>query len=259
MNAHIRSKITEFVKVNIVKFHESRIENLNEINLKGLLQNKNPYLFKAKNLNVAPNLIKALLQARLSSSEEGSFGKFLEELAIFVASICGGGQKATTEGLDIDLTRDGIRYLIAVKSGQKWGNSSQRKDLRQNFKKAVKVLRQSKQVGQIQPTLGICYGKFKTSNNGEFLHIGGQSFWHLLSGDLGLYIDIVQPLGYESEKHDKAFEDQKDNLINRLTGEFISNYCQPDGAINWGKLVKFVSENLPTSAHDAQKSKRKKS
>ncbi len=33
--------------------------------------------------------------------------------------------------------------------------------------------------------------------HGEYLHIGGQSFWHLISGDTNLYIDMVEPLGYK--------------------------------------------------------------
>jgi hypothetical protein len=244
MNAEIRKQIIGFVRENIVNFHLARLENLNKLNLRTLLANKNPYLFRAKNLNVASDLIEALLQARLSSSEEGSFGTFLEELAIFVAKICGGGQKATSAGLDIDLTREGTRYLIAVKSGRNWGNAGQHKDLRANFKNAVKVVKQSKQTGQVQPTLGICYGKFKTVDNGEFLHIGGQSFWHLLSGDPELYVDIVEPLGHEAENHAQLFAEKKDNAFNRLTREFTLDYCDTTGAIEWDKLVRFVSENL---------------
>jgi hypothetical protein len=244
MNTEIRKQITDFVKKNIVGFHQSRIENLNKLTLQTLLANKNPYLFKAKNLNVAADLIDALLQARLSSSEEGSFGTFLEELAVFVAKICGVGQKEAIAGLDIDLMRDGIRFLIAVKSGRNWGNSGQHKDLRANFKNAVRIVKQSKQTGQVQPTLGICYGKFKTVDNGEYLHIGGQSFWHLLSGDPELYVDIVEPLGHEAENHEKLFAEKKDNTFNRLTREFTLDYCDTSGAIEWSKLVRFVSENL---------------
>ena len=118
MNAQIRNQITDFVKQNIVDFHRVRTDNINKLNLRTLLTNKNPYLFRAKNLNLASDLIDALLQARLSSSEEGSFGHFLEELAIFVAKICGGGDKSGVTGIDLELTRNDTRYLIAVKSGR---------------------------------------------------------------------------------------------------------------------------------------------
>lgn len=78
-------------------------------------------------------------------------------------------------------------------SGENWGNSSQYKALKGNSKPALKVIKQSKHVGQLQPTLGICYGNFKTSGNGEHLRIDGQSFWNLISGDPDLYIDMVEP------------------------------------------------------------------
>jgi hypothetical protein len=239
-----RTSIEKFVEKNITTFHLRRIENLNALKLKIVLKNKNPYLFRAKDLNLAPDLINALLDARLSSSEEGSFGSFLEELAIFVAQLTSGGSKSAATGIDIELARDGVRYLIAVKSGKNWGNASQHTTLRQNFKNAVRVLQQNKHVGSIQPTLGISYGNFKTKYTGEYLHIGGQSFWNLISGDPNFYIDIVEPLGHEAEKHNKLFADQKSKTYNRLIREFTIEYCDASGAIDWPKLVQFVSGNL---------------
>lgn len=229
---------------NIKTFHLARIENLNRLRLREVLKNKNPYLFRAKNLNLAADFVKALLEARLSSSEEGSFGGFLEELAIFVAKLSGNGQKSAAKGIDIELTRDNVRYLIAVKSGKNWGNADQHAKLRDNFKNALKVLHQSRYAGQVEPTLGICYGNFRTKHTGEYLHIGGQSFWHLISGDPKLYVDIVEPLGFEAEKHDKAFNLEKDKITNRLTREFTIEYCDSAGAIDWSKVVEFVSGNL---------------
>lgn len=109
----------------------------------------------------------------------------------------------------------------------------------------MKVIRQSRRAGQLQPTLGICYGNFKTVDNGEYLHIGGQSFWNLVSGDPVLYIDLIEPLGFKAEEHDVAFKKEKDNTYNRLVREFTISYCNRSGAINWPKLVHFVSGNLP--------------
>ena len=176
MNKKTRALIERYVHENIDAFHSARLDNIKGLRLNQVLANKNPYLFRAKNLNRASELITALLDARLSSGEEGSFGGFLEDLAIYVAKITGGGQKSSSDGIDIDLTRGNVRYLIAVKSGRNWGNAGQHKDLKASFKRAVKILKQSKHVGAIQPTLGICYGRFKTIDNGLYLHIGGQKF-----------------------------------------------------------------------------------
>lgn len=236
--------IQQYVSDNIDSFHLKRIGRLKKLALSQVLRQKNPYLFRAKNITLASDLITALLDARLSSSEEGSFGGFLEDLAIYVSEITGGGQKSAAEGIDIELTRKKMRYLIAVKSGKNWGNSSQHAALKRNFQTAVKVLRQSHHSRALQPTLGICYGNFKTVNNGEFLHIGGQSFWYLISGDPKLYIDLVEPLGHQAEKHDEMFKSEKDNTYNRLTREFTTGYCDKSGRIDWFKLVRFVSGNL---------------
>lgn len=184
-----------------------------------------------------------MLDARLSSSEEGSFGNFLESLAVFVATQCGGGQKSPAAGIDIDLTKENVRYLISVKSGKNWGNSSQYKALGQHFADAVKVLKQSKQRSELQPTLGICYGRAKTVNNGRYLRIAGQNFWLLLSDDPDLYANIVEPLGFDAQRFEEAFK-EKNNALNRMTLEFIQKFCNEAGAIDWPRLVASVSGNL---------------
>jgi hypothetical protein len=212
----LQAKIQEFVKRNIVDFHTNRLRALDSICLPDLIGNKNPYLFRAKNLNLAHDLIDAVLSARLSSSEEGTFGNFLESLAIFVAEVCGDGKKSGIEGIDLELTKQGTRYLVAVKSGKKWGNAQSQKKQREDFKKALQVLKQNKNLGKVETVLGICYGRFRTRHNGIFLHIGGQSFWHLLSDDPNLYVDIVEPLGFQAEKYDREFKERVSSMHNRL-------------------------------------------
>jgi hypothetical protein len=78
----------------------------------------------------------------------------------------------------------------------------------------------------------------------EYPHIGGQGFWNLISVDPNFYIDIVEPLGHEAEEHNKTFNEQKDKTYNRLIREFTVKYCDVSGAIDWPKLVRFVSGNL---------------
>ena len=244
MDQQLRKRMEQFVEENIVEFHRARAANLANLKLGVLLKGKNPYLFRAKNYDSAPDLIRALLDARLSSSEEGSFGMFMEDLAIFVAEQTGNGQKSGVTGVDIELTRNGVRYLIAVKSGKNWGNASQHAALKKNFETAVRVLRQSKRVGELQPTLGICYGNFKTVHKAGHLHIGGQSFWDLLSGDAEFYTQIVVPLGHRAKEFNEVFEVEKAKTYNRMTTEFGVNYCTASGAIDWKKLVEFVSKNM---------------
>jgi hypothetical protein len=252
MDAETRDLIQRFVHENIDTFHANRLDSIKNLKLTRVLARKNPYLFKAKNLNLAADLVGAILDAALSSSEEGSFGAFMEALAVYVAENTGGGMKSGVKGLDIELVRDNIRYLITVKSGQNWGNAGQRADMELSFKTALKVLRQNPHVGQLQPVEGICYGKFGPRSpdrgqvdKGNYVRIIGQRFWQLISGDANLYADLIEPLGHEAEAHAAKFEEEKAASYNRLTEEFIQTFCNAERKIDWPKLVRFVSENMP--------------
>jgi hypothetical protein len=90
--------ISQYVETNIPQFHESRIKGLTGLKLRNILKRKNPYLFKAKNLITASNLVEELLKAHLSSSEEGLFGGFLEGFAVFICTQAFGGRKSFAEG-----------------------------------------------------------------------------------------------------------------------------------------------------------------
>lgn len=233
----------EFVNANITTFHENKIKSLSELNLKGILKKKNPYLFKAKNTTLASDFIQEILDAFLSSSEEKLFGDFLEELAIFIASKTYIGRKSAATGIDLEFNNKGVHYLVSVKSGPNWGNSRQQKKQEEDFKIAVKVLKQSKHTLNVQPVLGICYGKTKTSYVRGYLKVVGQNFWYLISEDENLYTDIIEPLGYKAKQHNESFIKKKDRIVNLFTQEFLRDFCA-NGNINWEKLVEFISGNL---------------
>jgi len=238
--------VKKFVSENIGEFHKNRVNRIQNIKLKEVLQKKNPYLFKAKNLLTAEKLVESILQAYLSSSEEELFGEFLENLAIFIASKTLGGKKAHGSGIDLEFERDKVVYLVSIKSGLNWGNSSQYKALRDHFKKAVQILKQSKSVKAVQPVLASCYGKRKTTDNGEYLKICGQEFWFFISGNKNLYTDIIEPIGHQAKEHNQHYEEERAVLINNFTLEFSQNFCVA-GRIDWKKLVQFNSGNLKKS------------
>lgn len=244
MNPIDRQMLYEFVNENIGAFHVLRLQALASIDLKKVLTKKNPYLFKAKNLHVAGELVNSMLDALLSSSEEKIFGDFLEQLAIFISEQTCQGRKSSAAGLDLEFDHEGTRHLVAIKSGPNWGNSSQYASLRRNFERAVAVQRQARSGYIIQPVLGICYGKSKTVDNGLYVKVMGQSFWHLISGDPNLYLDIVEPIGFRAREHNDRFMEMKAALENKLVQAFINQFCLPDGHIDWDKLVRFNSGNL---------------
>ncbi len=200
MNSLNLNDVRDYVNENIVDFHQRRLKSLEELNLEKLLT-KNPYLFKAKNILTANALIEDLLSAFLSSSEEKLFGDFLEGLAVFVAQKTCGGHKSTAQGVDLEFFNNDTHYVVSIKSGPNWGNSSQQDKLEQDLKTAVARLKQSKRSSNIQPVLGICYGKTKTTFLRGYMKIVGQNFWHFISENPNLYTDIVEPIGYRAREH----------------------------------------------------------
>lgn len=134
-------EITKFIEENIPEFHRKRLESLAGLKLEKVLRRKNPYLYKAKFVASAPELVKAILDAHLSSQEEAIFGGFLEALARHICYKVYGGGKSSAEGIDLEFEREGIRYIVSIKSGPNWGNSGQIAKMRQNFQRAKRILR----------------------------------------------------------------------------------------------------------------------
>ena len=235
-------EVNAFANENIVEFHLKRIGSLERLTLAKLLK-KNPYLFKAKNIQAAGELMRGLLDAFLSSSEEKLFGDFLEDLAIFIASRTCGGRKSTAPGVDLEFQHGGIHYIVSVKSGPNWGNSSQQSKLADDLQQAVRRVKQSVHGKNVQPVLGICYGKTRTSYLRGYLKVVGQNFWYLISENLELYTDIIEPIGFRAREHNLTFENGRARIENKFTREFIAKFCMEDGAIDWAKLVEFNSGN----------------
>ncbi len=237
------NEINDFVNKNISMFHQNKLKSLQSINLKDVLKKKNPYLFKAKNIAVASDLVTSILDAFLSSSEEKHFGDFLEELAIFISGKTCKGRKSAATGVDMEFVNQETHYLVSIKSGPNWGNSSQQNKQESDFQIATKVLKQSKRSLNVQPVLGICYGKVRTSYLRGYLKVVGQNFWYLISENENLYTDIIEPLGYKAKQHNTKFTKEKSKIVNLFTQEFIIDFCD-NGIINWKKLVEFNSGNL---------------
>jgi hypothetical protein len=94
--------VRKYVEENIHTFHDRRLASLGDTDLEDLVKRKNPYLFKAKHIETAQELVESLLNAKLSSSEEEIIGDFLEGLAIFVAQKTRGAHKSGIPGFDFE-------------------------------------------------------------------------------------------------------------------------------------------------------------
>lgn len=237
--------VTHYVEENIGEFHQKRLDKLRSIMLKEVLKSKNPYLFKAKNVTTANEIIEGILNAFLSSSEEGIFGNWLERLAIYINDSVYQGRKAGIDGIDLDFDKDGQRYLVAIKSGPKWCNGSQINKLIDQFNTARKRLATSGSKLNIVCVNGCCYGKSNVNSEyksrGSYHKICGKRFWELISGESELYTNLIEPIGYKAEIKNHEFKESYGNLVNRLTKEFLQEFCTENGEIDWDKLVRFNS------------------
>ena len=226
---------------NIGKFHEKRIANLQDLKLKTVLRKKNPYLFRAKYLLTAEQIVRSLTDAFISSNEETIFGDWLEGLAIFINGKVYGGRKSGINGIDLEFDKNGVRYIVNIKSGPNWGNSSQIEKMRSDFKSAIKTLRTSGSGVQVVAVNGCCYGRDAKPDKGDYFKYCGQQFWEFISGDSDLFTEIVEPLGYKSKEKNEVFLEAYARMINLFVVEFAKDFCLADDSIDWVRLVQFNS------------------
>ncbi len=246
MNKLDLEEVKVYVEENISDFHKKRVEKLGQLKLKTILKRKNPYLFKAKNILTAQELIQAIVDAYISSSEEGVFGNWLEGLAIFVNGKVYGGRKSGVSGIDLEFDKDDTRYIVSIKSGPDWGNDSQVKKMVDNFNTARKVLRTSGSQIKVIAINGCCYGKTTAKNNykakGDYYKYCGQVFWNFISGNEEFYKQIVEPIGYLAKEKNDEFIKAYAKKINVFTKELANDFFKDNGEIDWNKLLEFNSK-----------------
>jgi hypothetical protein len=231
-----------YVEQHIPEFHKKRIEKLTRLQLKEVLRRKNPYLFKVKNIITAGDFVKTILEAFLSSQEESLFGGFLEELAVYVCGHVYDGKKSSSEGIDLEFEKESVKYIVSIKSGPNWGNSSQIKRMIDNFKKAKRILGTNTSASaNVIAVNGCCYGKDNSPDKGDYLKLCGQRFWQFVSGNDTLYTELIEPLGHKAKEKNEQFLVEYSKVINKFTFDFIEMFCDVSGAILWEKVVQFNS------------------
>ena len=217
MNQELINSIADYVEKNIGEFHKARIAKLQSINLKELLSRKNPYMYKAKNIVTAGQMVESLASAYMSSAEESIFGNWMEGIASFVAEKVYDGHKSAAEGIDLEFDKEGVHYFVSVKSGPSWSNSTSMKKQKEQFRTAVRVFNTSRKPVPTMCIEGCCY---------------------LISGEPTLFVDIVEPLGFKAKEKNEEYYQEYGRMINKFTQEFIAEYCDEKGNINWDKIVR---------------------
>ncbi len=236
--------VSQYVEQNIGTFHQKRIQSLDGLKLSQVLKRKNPYLFKAKFVLTAEQIISGIVDAHISSNEETIFGDWLEGLAIFINGKVYNGRKSTTIGIDLEFDNNEVRNIVNIKSGPNWGNSSQIAKMVSDFKTAKKTLRTSNSQLNIVAVNGCCYGRDNQPDKGDYFKYCGQKFWEFISGDKNLFVEIIEPLGHKAKEKNDDFVKSYSQMINKFTKEFANEFCNDNGEIDWEKLVRFNSATI---------------
>lgn len=244
-------KLNMFIVSDVIKpFYEKRFSRLESAKLSTISKRKNPYLFKAKNIETAGDLAKSALDAFLSSQEETIFGDLMENLAIHVCHEIFQGKKAeekTYRSVDLIFERDKKTYIVGIKSGPNWGNSDQVNTMKRNLKIAKKLLRINSRKNSIVSVNGCMYGrdnnphKVNKDPDLSYYKICGQPFWELISGDDQLYKKIIQPLDKEAKKRDDAFKELYVKKVNEMTKDVIDLFYTKNN-LDWDKIIDYVSK-----------------
>ncbi|MBW4613833.1 MAG: DNA methylase [Desmonostoc vinosum HA7617-LM4] len=231
----------------LTPFYEKRFEKLRKLKLKDILKRKNPYLFKAKNIEFAQDFIKSIVDAFLSSQEETIFGNLLEGFAIYISANLYGGFKSSLNSIDLEFKKNEIYYVVGIKSGTFWGNSDQINRMKDNFKKAKQALRNQGITDTIIAVNGCMYGKDRNplkedlDPDKSYYKYAGQEFWNFISEDENLYQEIIVPIDQEAKNKDELFKTTYNTKVNEMTFEFMQ-YFMNNGQIHWAKLVDYVSK-----------------
>lgn len=226
-------------------FYLKRCASLDNLKLIDTLKRKNPYLYKATGVSDAGEIVDAVLKAHVSSSDETIFGnEFFEPLAKWVAERANPGCTVTTsdgEGVDITITSERSVMPIAVKSGVHVFNASSKKKQGENFSALNKRL--LKLALCFDPVVGYCYGNRQQSakSTANFRELAGQEFWEFLTGESDFYIKVIDLMGEKPIKHRHSFQISYDQAKNRFVKDFLNDFSDEKGAINWNKLLEFNS------------------
>jgi hypothetical protein len=237
----LEKKISDLLDV----FYKKRCVALNDLKLINTLKRKNPYLYRASGVAAADDIVEEILRAHVSSSDETLFGnEFFEPLAKWVAEKT--NPLATVavsdgEGVDITITKDNSVTPIAVKSGVNVFNAASKKKQGENFASLGRRLNKMKL--HFDPMIGYCYGRKKQSINAtvNYKELAGQAFWHFITDEEDFYLRIVRLMKDKPIEHRPIFQQSFDQAKNRFVKEFLNDFSNPDGSINWDKLLEFNS------------------
>ena len=230
----MEENVTVAIELSLFDFQSRRIEKLKDLSVRKLIRKKNPYLFAATGVEKPDDLVRSMVKAFLSSSEETIMGNsFFEPIALAVS----GGRKSSSEGIDIEIDVGNVRRLIAVKSGTSVFNSNSKAKQDVWFKKARRILAAS----GIAPdcVVGYAYGntRFRESSKFVFRQLAGQQFWEFLTGNPFFYRNLFQRVLTGHQAYAAEYEEAVAETIERMTDEVRGALSDESGNLDWNAYL----------------------
>jgi len=109
-------------------------------------------------------------------------------------------------GIDLEFNRDGVHYVVDIKSGPNWGNSQQIVRMKANFIQAKRRFNTHR--GNRDKTVvcvnGCCYGRDNNPDKGDYVKYCGQGSGLSFSGNDGCTYKSSKPLGHRARKEMKS-------------------------------------------------------
>jgi hypothetical protein len=223
------ARLVEEFEVVFAKPFAARLLSLR---LLTIVQNKNPYLYRASGIRTCENLVERVLNDFVSASVEGDFGKFFES----VARVVSGGVKPVGGGeVDLDIRVGDVARLYAIKSGPKGFNSSSYDKAKRDLNSAERRLRQDRL--RTEKKVAFAYGRKHSSFADGIERLSSKQFWSEISGDEAFYEKLLRICGILAPLYTADMEAPYE----RLLAEAHDLFCVGD-EIDWDKILKLVSE-----------------
>lgn len=239
-------------------FYKNLSESIARTSPQSLLSRKNPYLVALRD-NQSPNVLaKSLLDAYVSSSEETILGNLLEKLAIAINSKIYGGYKAEEGkyvGIDLIFIKNGIKYMLSIKSGTNWGNSDQKNAMKRNFAAARTLVKQEGWEGNIKFINGCIYGKSAKSEkidsnfpDSNYHLLAGKDFWNFISGQEDIGRIILEAIGESTKRYFKvnglSYEEQYKSKLAEIEKYIIALTKDSDNSLDPKELSQAMLGNI---------------
>ena len=78
--------------------------------------------------------------------------------------------------------------------------------------------------------------------------VSAKAFWQEITDDPDFYLKLATLMEGASAASRVRVYTRLSGLMNLFYAEFISDFCHPDGSIDWEKLVRLASEERPPKA-----------